>query len=354
MVPRYKHFEYLPPARVIGLPSHFLLLKVQRALQNTACCSSLIFSLCSRAPRPLSHYASSAGRTVCQPSPGILQQYFRRHSPTASQAIKTHNMAPSRTLLFATVILALVISSTSTSGGICTGKFCCLASCGKCGGHGCSSRPGGYWGCCTSVIASSGRLCDHYSPPCQIVNGESRRQNNNAGLCSGGFCCYNSCGKCGGHGCGSRPGGYYGCCTSVIASTGRTCDKVGPPCRMASRRSTEPLCDRGLCCNRSCGKCQESGCQNRPGGWLNCCRSGIALSGRRCDNDQAPCLEGRRSRSVPKSLCSGDVCCAPLCGACTESKCNARPGGWENCCPSDIRKRGIRCTSSKPYPCVRG
>lgn len=52
--------------------------------------------------------------------------------------------------------------------GIANGTACCALSCGTCGGTGCSSRPGGAAGCCTSNINSSGINCSGNRPPCKM------------------------------------------------------------------------------------------------------------------------------------------------------------------------------------------
>ena len=47
---------------------------------------------------------------------------------------------------------------------------------------------------------------------------------------AGGLCCLESCGTCGGHGCGSHKGGEAGCCSTGIK---RDCGPtVAPPCRV--------------------------------------------------------------------------------------------------------------------------
>ena len=46
------------------------------------------------------------------------------------------------------------------SSGIKDGAACCAASCGTCGGAGCSDRPGGSSACCHTTIESSGNYCD--------------------------------------------------------------------------------------------------------------------------------------------------------------------------------------------------
>lgn len=48
-----------------------------------------------------------------------------------------------------------------------------------------------------------------------------------------GVCCSKSCGaRCGGHGCGSLPGGSDACCGGMIRKSGKKCDDAGPPCVM--------------------------------------------------------------------------------------------------------------------------
>jgi len=44
--------------------------------------------------------------------------------------------------------------------GLRSGRFCCGANCGRCGGRGCQNRPGGGRSCCTNVITRSGRRCN--------------------------------------------------------------------------------------------------------------------------------------------------------------------------------------------------
>eukprot|EP01052_Picozoa_sp_SAG31_P012344 SAG31_NODE_720_length_12587_cov_15.393114_8_plen_815_part_00 len=56
----------------------------------------------------------------------------------------------------------------TTAGGITAGQICCLKSCGTCSGTGCSARPGGAGGCCSSDIK---RLCGNgtmIKPPCRL------------------------------------------------------------------------------------------------------------------------------------------------------------------------------------------
>lgn len=78
-------------------------------------------------------------------------------------------------------------SSTSSSNSssvdpcICDGVFngatCCSATCGTCGGSGCSSRGDDGEECCTSSIVASGVLCSETGgkAPCVVVEGENDR-----------------------------------------------------------------------------------------------------------------------------------------------------------------------------------
>lgn len=43
--------------------------------------------------------------------------------------------------------------------GIQSGDVCCSAECIKCGGSGCGRRPGGGEECCVGAISSSGIMC---------------------------------------------------------------------------------------------------------------------------------------------------------------------------------------------------
>merc|ERR1712060_633317 len=54
--------------------------------------------------------------------------------------------------------------------GIYNGRAtCCKASCGVCGGRGCSGRPGGAAGCCKMNIQKNGRICgDNVKAPCSL------------------------------------------------------------------------------------------------------------------------------------------------------------------------------------------
>lgn len=46
---------------------------------------------------------------------------------------------------------------------------CCSMSCGKCGGNGCSTFPGGSTKCCTTNIFYANKSCNYSTPPCIIT-----------------------------------------------------------------------------------------------------------------------------------------------------------------------------------------
>lgn len=66
-------------------------------------------------------------------------------------------------------------TATATSDPLCKAgilnsdkKTCCAASCGTCGGEGCSIRPGGSAACCTSTIAAAAISCNSHQAPCTV------------------------------------------------------------------------------------------------------------------------------------------------------------------------------------------
>ena len=62
------------------------------------------------------------------------------------------------------------------------------------------------------------------------------------GILNGNVCCLDSCGSCGGQGCGSRPGGAEGCCTGTITDAGNTCETNLPPCILGQNEPAfEPI-----------------------------------------------------------------------------------------------------------------
>ena len=57
-----------------------------------------------------------------------------------------------------------------------TGRACCFASCGRCGGVGCELRQGGSHGCCSTRIMNAGRLCGaSQAAPCVLPHRRSQR-----------------------------------------------------------------------------------------------------------------------------------------------------------------------------------
>jgi hypothetical protein len=105
------------------------------------------------------------------------------------------------------------------------GGACCAASCGTCGGHGCSARNGATDSCCVGTIQASNRSCLEYGPPCLLPDPTCSR-----GIQNGDACCKESCGICGGDECSDREGGAAGCCVNPIREAARSCDEFPPPC----------------------------------------------------------------------------------------------------------------------------
>ena len=54
-----------------------------------------------------------------------------------------------------------------------THQVCCNATCGLCGGHGCSSRPGGPRQCCMPAILRTGRVCESQADVACSLRGSS-------------------------------------------------------------------------------------------------------------------------------------------------------------------------------------
>lgn len=55
--------------------------------------------------------------------------------------------------------------------GIYKNGACCAASCGSCGGSGCSTRPGGASACCTGRIKDDAKSCLVNEAPCAVPDG---------------------------------------------------------------------------------------------------------------------------------------------------------------------------------------
>ena len=65
-----------------------------------------------------------------------------------------------------------LLSDPNCETGILSGNVCCLDSCGSCGGQGCGSRPGGAEGCCVGTITDAGKSCESNIPPCLVGHSE--------------------------------------------------------------------------------------------------------------------------------------------------------------------------------------
>lgn len=143
------------------------------------------------------------------------------------------------------------------------GSVCCLASCGRCGGSNCATRPGGVGGCCIPRILQNAPSCLNALPPC-VITSPSPTPSVTATMsptvtatssvtptptpsptgadpaCDFGIigsspnlgtvCCTTRCGTCGGPFCGTRPGGVSECCISRIIRTQPLCSNAVAPC----------------------------------------------------------------------------------------------------------------------------
>jgi hypothetical protein len=194
------------------------------------------------------------------------------------------------------------------------GDVCCSAECGsKCGGSGCSDRPGGASSCCNKAIRDAGRLCTDNSAPCvhkpapiddeppvvPMPSPASADPTCALGTLSssGAVCCPSTCVTCGGSGCAS------GCCGKSIKQAAQSCSFYSAPCVM-NAAATPPVtasdatCARGIlnrggdvCCSSSCGsKCGGSGCAERPGSSVACCSGPVRTAGVYCTDAESPCL----------------------------------------------------------------
>lgn len=105
---------------------------------------------------------------------------------------------------------------------------CCPESCGACGGPGCSQRPGGANACCVGRISQKNVSCAVATAPC-VLQADPTCDNGILDV-SGQFCCAASCGECGGVGCSQRPGGSAACCTRGILENGDACFVSEAPC----------------------------------------------------------------------------------------------------------------------------
>ena len=115
---------------------------------------------------------------------------------------------------------------------------CCAASCGTCGGSGCSRRPGGGDNCCGGSINAANRNCDLVNPPCIIQRDpqcETGLANQAAGVCCAGNC-EGTCGGVSGGGCENAFSGSADtssrCCAADILAANRPCSQFAPPCTL--------------------------------------------------------------------------------------------------------------------------
>jgi len=141
------------------------------------------------------------------------------------------------------------------SSGVLSGSVCCASSCGTCGGSGCSKRNGGASKCCTGTITDAGRTCTSSSDTACLVPEDSGWCSN--GITAGDKCCAASCGSCGGTGCSQRPGGASKCCGGQITKTctdsaDTACvipeESIGGTCGNGSRG--DGVCSDGTCCSQ--------------------------------------------------------------------------------------------------------
>lgn len=101
---------------------------------------------------------------------------------------------------------------------VCTSEVCCFASCGTCGGDDCSKLPGGKRRCCANEILKRGPKCNK-----NRTQGCIRTRKTPYPILKDGVFCAASCGTCGGRGCSKRPGGQNKCCVSNIKDRGLKC-----------------------------------------------------------------------------------------------------------------------------------
>ncbi len=192
--------------------------------------------------------------------------------------------------------------------GVSSQNVCCPASCGTCGGTGCSSRPGASL-CCGGTVLSLGLSCDDSGPPCTIspaststtpapITPSDPDPDCLTGVLKDNICYDSGCQTVGGSGCGADPLGGHFCCGGVIASSGRDCSVVGTPCVIETivDSPSDPDCSFGMlkndiCCSADCTVCTGKGCGSGVGPDY-CCATQIRASGLSCDNNLAPCVIG--------------------------------------------------------------
>eukprot|EP00903_Cladosiphon_okamuranus_P016037 g14807.t2 len=212
-----------------------------------------------------------------------------------------------------------------------------------------------------------------------------------AGYESADVCCPAGCGKCGGSGCAKFNLDLgKSCCTNDVKATGTLCSvSKSAPC-IIDTATVDPdddsvddtqTCPGGIpginasdtvCCALSCGTCAGKGCSSRPGGSEACCAGGVTATQDLCSvTGEAPCVIDAGPTPTPPSptpptptpgsfscdgVQKGQYCCSDGCGTCGGSGCSSRGGGLtgEDCCQSDILKKGNVCSDTQNAPCVIG
>ena len=149
------------------------------------------------------------------------------------------------------------------------------------------------------------------------------------GVLGSGVCCPNSCGKCGGKGCGLRKGGSD-CCTSTVKSLKRKCTEVGPPCTMTKQSKPKP--------SKPKKEVSEEIIVEKVKG-----KSKIKKEKK--DSD-----EGEADPDCTTGVSNGNYCCPSSCSKCGGKECGLQKGG-SDCCTSTILALKRKCSEVGP-PCV--
>lgn len=243
---------------------------------------------------------------------------------------------------------ATPVPKPPVDGRLCTSEVCCPASCGVCGGTGCGERPGGQDNCCVGSILASGRKCNGMTSSSCIIQAATGERP----ICTNEVCCPASCGKCAGDGCNERPGGFVNCCASGILQSGRKCGgETISACILAAITNERPICTNEVCCPASCGTCGGIDCGLRRQGVVNCCASRILESGRKCGGSiTSACIIAAITNENP--ICTTKVCCPASCGNCAESDCGQLSAGVVNCCGNRIIESGRKCGGDITSACI--
>jgi hypothetical protein len=146
----------------------------------------------------------------------------------------------------------------------------------------------------------------------------------------------------------------------------------------------------GVCCPATCGTCGGAACGDSPGGWDNCCATGVKTANVVCTTPtQSACVLpppappvlppskfgfkvdlgftqptwGNPAQTLHSHTpwCSSGVrgartmekiCCAGSCGQCGGPACASLPGGYDSCCTGPIRKQNITCADGNSVGCI--